>query len=599
MYKPPVVPLQETARAQPRKGLLLTIQQEAEPVPEDFGNQIELKYLQGTLMTSRGLIHVEPGEFTPSDLEWLSIDEAAQAVGSFVAVFRDHKHEVTKVLGDFHGFQEIFYFESAATKTTLVSDSYLFLIQEIKRIGHSIGLDTGIVYGQYSSFNALLNHHAFSDRTIVEGVKYLRSGQILNITCKGSSVELNDRMLDPHNRPYNELIQDALSRGTQFVEAALEWDVPEHLLYLSGGRDSRGILAMAIHGGLERNLEVFAKQPPIGESNFSQKLGVDRALSAQLVDTFGLKLWEDSQSVKLASNAGDREWWLSHRAGVSHDFSAPRIGSLEPTVKLIGAMGANYRTKVPDYLGHMNELNLGMTEDSYLQDFDQYFNRICVPHPGAPNGAWESTRDAFEQALNVEGAGSALWERLDAFSELYRMPAHFGSIGLEKSVNIWNLNILAIPELTYAASITSRDERAAGKIWRDLHSLADPRINEIPYEFEIKDGRGGYGSLDSSSTEVKWSKLDAIHHENLQKNSLQLSDTSPKMISRNDWLACKHLLAKHEATLVNQIGKPRWAHLRNRVQKRGLLAKRLRGKLELLNQVLDPEFVWNPTRVSV
>lgn len=599
MYKPPVVPVHETAVAEPRKGLLLNIQHQQGFEVGDAKRGLKLVYLQGTIMTSRGLVHVETGKFSRGDLPWLNFEEAAQAVGSFVAVYKDFELVETKVVGDFHGFQEIFYFDSTSNGTTLVSDSYLVLLQEIRRIGDPIELEPPIVYGQYSSFNALLNHHAFSENTIVSGVKYLRSGQTLKVTCRGSEIDLNDRMHDPANRTYEELISDSLTRGTKFLEAVMEWDVPERLLYLSGGRDSRGILAMALHGGLEHDISVFAKEPPSGESVFSQKLGVDRALSAQLVDTFDLHLWEDSQSVKLTSNVGDREWWLSHRAGVSHDFSAPRVGSLEPTIKLIGAMGANYRTKVPDFIGNMADLDFKMTEASYHQDFDSYFARICPSHPKAASGVWEFTKQAFDNSLQVDGIGGALWERLDAFSELYRMPAHFGSIGLEQSVNIWNLNILAIPELTYAASITSREERAAGKIWKDLHSLADPRINQIPYEFEVKGGQGGYGALETNSTNVDWAALDAVHQENLQKNSELLSGLGPGTIGRNDWEASANLLDKHEASLAEIIGKPRWSHLRQRVQKRGLLAKRLRGKLELLDQALDPGIVWSPIRVSV
>lgn len=599
MYKPPAVPVEQTGRAAIRVPCLLSLKHEGSPRSEQQNSgRTRLVYLQGTIMTSRGLLHVEPGDFREGDASWLRIDESVEAVGAFLAVYKEAGTNNLIVLSDFHGFQKVFY-SDLGNGSASVSDSLTTLSQNLRNTGRQIDINLPNLIGQYGSFNALLNHHAFSTQTIVEDIHVLRSDQVLRISPTSVKAEPRPRFTDPKNRNYEQLISDALRRGADFVAATLEWDVPDRMLFLSGGRDSRSVLAMAIAGGTEREFPVFAKPPPAGTSTFSQKLSLDRELSGQLVDKFNLDVWDDKFNVKLSNGETEREWWLSHWAGVLHDYNSPKRGSLVPSVRLIGAMGANYRTKVPDFVAHMRDTKFQMSPDSFDDDFSTFFDDICPRHPGSNNDAWEEAREMFHTSLTYEGVGEALWERLDAFSEVFRMSAHFGGTNVEQSANTWNLNILGIPELTYAASMLPRRERADGQVWKDLHALVDERLNEVPYEFQAKSLRGDYSAVGGSATHVDWTAADIRHSANLERNTNNIETFRGATSPRVDHVACKRLLLKHEELLSTAVGPARTRHLLMRVQQRSTLMKRLRGKLELLDELVDPQVSWNHVRVAI
>lgn len=600
MFHPPTIPISQTGHAGVRNPVLLSlVHHHSSRVPDRASVETRLVYFQGMAMTSGGLIYLEPGKFTTGDFSWFSLREAEDAVGAFIAVFEECGSGDLIVFGDFHGFQRIFYSEHGDQGGLLVSDALMPLVQRLRDSGSRVMVDRPSLIAQYNSFNALFNHHSFSTQTLVSGVSALRPDQLLRVSARGVKLETRKHFSDPRGRSYEQLILDAVSRGAEFVSASLQWAVSDRVLFLSGGRDSRSILAMAIAGGVEGQYPVYAKPPPSGATTFSQKLSLDRQLSGRLIEAYGLDLWEDDTTVRLSNSGLEREWWMSHWAGTLHDYNIPQFGSLAPSIRLIGAMGANFRTKVPDFVGHMSGVDFKMTESSFEEDFEKFFAHACLRLRGAEDESWMSVRDRFHDSLVYEGVGGALWERLDAFSEMYRMPAHFGGTAVEQSLNTWNLNILALPELTHAASLLSREERSAGKVWKDLHDSVDRRLNEIPYEFEAVGPDGGYLDVDYGGSRVDWSALDSLHSRNAERNARSVSHYRDGGSPRRDQLHSARLLSKLEDVLVPTIGEARLRYLKGRVEDRSILMKRLRGKLEFLDEVVDPQIVWSFVDVRI
>lgn len=593
------MPLAHSGRAEVFLPTVLSLVHGGRPAPEDSVESTpELIYHQGTAMTSAGLLHTEAGRFVEGDMPWFSLEAARDAVGAFLSVFKQRSTNDLIILGDFHGFQKIF-FASVGDGRLLVSDSFLALVERLRSLGRQVSVDAPSLVGQYGSFNALLNHHSFSTHTLVEGVQVLRADEVLHLTGSGLMKRTRSRFIDPRGRRHTELLSDALHRGADMISASLSWNVADRVLYLSGGRDSRSVLAMAVAGGIQGDYPVYAKAPPASGGKFAQKLSIDRAISGQIVDEFGLSLWADEYTVEVASGESEREWWLSHWGGVMHDYGSPGLGSLTPSLFLIGAMGENYRTKVPDFLGSLPGLSFEMTESSFDRDFDAFFGRIAPRHPGSDGDAWDATRVRFRDSLTYEGVGGALWERLDAFSEVFRMSTHFGGVSVERSINRWVLNVLALPELTYAATRLNREERASGRIWQDLHDLADARLNAIPYEFNALTADGEYHHSPTGKSRVDWDSLDVLHEANLKRNTRSVRHHPSRAQPRIDHVASRRLLTKLRDVIAPAVGNPRVAHLLDRVDAQSILMKRMRGKLELLDEVCDPRISWNAIRVDL
>lgn len=543
-----------------------------------------LGFFKGTVHTTEKMFFAGNENVLDIDKVSFTYEEAITACGAFFAIFSRNNGEAFSVLNDFHGFKHLFW-SSAVSGKLLVSDNIVALSQSLSELGVSPEICSEIAYAQFASFNALLNQRNFSTQTLHKHISLLRPDQELYISETGVTLRQRPTLVDPEDRDYDTLIHAGVERGAKMMRSARKLDIADEVLYLSGGRDSRNVLALAIAADVHREIPVLAKQPPELHSGLNEKLSIDRALAGMLIEEFNLSLWENRFARRLPEPSKALESWVSHSIGINADLNSTVEVFTEPSMSFIGAMGENYRTKVPDYVDRLN-LDLKFTPESKESDFDAFFEKICLKFPQSEPGVYEKTKELFYDSIFCVNSPT-LWEGLDVFSELFRMPGHFSTVAYDWTRNSWPVNNLGIPEFAYAASLLSREERADGKVWKDINSNVDPRLNSIPFEFSVNANFAA--SLPSN---IDWASLDARHKEYEQKNSgysfeelrsLSTLNLQPRILSH---------MRQHAEILAGIVGIPRLKHLESRVLQWNIHIRRFAGIMELLHQLVlnDPPF---------
>lgn len=576
-----------------------------------------LVYFEGHIHTTSGLLEVPPGHFSSMTTRNLTLASARAGVGAYISIHHDVSTGTYFVNNDYHGFQPIFYLgQSRQSRQSLtLSDTFSGALLALKEEGRSPTLNPSVILPQFASFNALLNHTWFTTETSVKNISLLRPDTELQLRAGILSVNSLAHFRDPSNRSYDQLLDEGISRAVEQLRALSALPVGDKMLYLSGGRDSRALLALMGAAGVARHFTAHAKPAPshtagtAAAKQFQTKLSNDRSIAATLAQRYGMQPWNDPHVVEVNPGLKNRDWWLSHWAGIMTDYFTPRQVALRPSLRLFGGMGENFRSKVPDYMSSIRPpLELAMTPSSFEADFVTYYDRICPPLASYDTSNWAAGRDLFKQSLAYTTAPSALWEGIDRFSEIYRQSAHFGHLNSDRSENIFSFAPLAQPEFTMATSTLDRDSRTSGRVLFDIIDRLDPTLNTIPFEGSrwtdsLFAGRPHYRTLpsqpDHGFSEGFWAESDRTRQGNLRRNQLIVGSTAPTIPDEPDSARTLALLDQLRGDLEPIVGAPRYRALADMVKDKRLLVARLRGRLETFHHVVHHPTTPSAIRVRV
>lgn len=562
----------------------------------------KLVYFQGHIHTSRGLIEVPPGHSSDVTSLDLTLAAARAGVGAYMSIHHDTSTNTYFVNNDYHGFQPVFYLDRT-DRHLVVSDTFTGALLALDEERGPRTLNPAVTLPQFASFNALLNHTWFTTQTNVQGISLLRPDKELQFHAGKLTIHGSTHFNDPTDRSYDELIDAGISRATEQLKTLSALPVADKMLYLSGGRDSRTLLALMGAAGVARHFTVHAKPAPTelqstpSNTKFKAKLDNDRSIAAAVAQRYGMQPWTDPHVVEVTPGLNNRNWWLSHWAGIMTDYFTPRQVAMRPSIRLFGGMGENFRSKVPDYLSSIRPaLPLTMTTASLDADFQLYYNRICPPLGSYDTSTWIAGRELFKDSLTYSTAPTSLWEGIDRFSEIYRQSAHFGHLNSDRSENIFTFAPLAQPEFTMATSTLNRTDRASGRVLFDIIDRLDPTLNTIPFEGSrwtesLLATRPHYRTIPNFQIREPsndfWAASDTARESNLRRNQALLGVNTPSMRDEPDAPRTLALLNELKDDLSPIIGTPRYRALTDMVNDRRLLVARLRGRLETFRHILS------------
>lgn len=158
----------------------------------------------------------------------------AQLNGSFAAIIFDADAEAVTLIADRFATRPLYYWNEG--KQVCVASRLLMMLADgrVPRVASRRGL-----------IELFTRQRTFADRTIYEGVRTLPNGHVVRVTKEGAKVSQPSRLQwrgdarDP--RATTEALADALLRAVKRRTV----DVPNPMLLLSGGLDSRIVLAAA------------------------------------------------------------------------------------------------------------------------------------------------------------------------------------------------------------------------------------------------------------------------------------------------------------------------------------------------------------------
>lgn len=216
------------------------------------------------------------------------------------------------------------------------------------------------------------------ERTGFEGVKVAPPGVVLRLRLGSPSFERSTDILKladnaTRNMPVDEVVEQVIEDVTESLNAALARPGARHIIQLTGGKDSRLILAVALRSGLAKHFEYMTSGP--------DEL-LDVRIAAELSEVLGLH-----HEKRFIGQRGDVPFGESRRrfvqavGGMVSGWEAPGPG-VEGEVRVTGVCGELLRSfqKAPARLAHL---------EPTAELFDrQRFGRLGLLRPDIANALY-------------------------------------------------------------------------------------------------------------------------------------------------------------------------------------------------------------------
>lgn len=408
------------------------------------------------------------GEFQDALGEWMAIAES----GEF-------EHRSYVVLGDSSGYCPIFFAE--AGDNVIVADTFMGAVHGLKQFGVAPELD--VAHYAATLFPA---HPHFDNpsvrRTMSSDIRILGIDEALLVRDSGLQIVRRSVLSPTSNYSY----EDLLERGSQLVHSSINQlsgvEGLQKILSLSGGVDSRLVLSLISASGLTDEFQLSSVDPRTWKNkNTREVIERDIAIADTIRKNLGLE-W---------ATVGDREFLQfdfrdslnfhqSYKSNFAHTFSAPPGHTIPSDLKITfrGGGGELLRTTLTGERIAEQIRNKAWKRVDNLGFTDWYMSRYPMLKEERPL-VREYMAETFDSVH-----GSSLIEKLNELYRNTRNRTHFGHVRQSGSANNYAFHPLSNQYFIQASQMLDFEERANGKIVRDLYNLNDPSFLDLPFENE-------------------------------------------------------------------------------------------------------------------
>ncbi|OLF37505.1 hypothetical protein [Psychrobacter sp. Cmf 22.2] len=408
--------------------------------------------------------------------------------GQWAAVLTNEKRSIFKIVADYFGFQSVFYrydIIDEGHSQLSVSTSYNSLIEYSKNNLLPYNFNEEQFYLAMGATNVHLRT-AFSSESFCREIKLLGVDETLSFdTLKDIfKVDKKEFIRDPKGRSYEELISIGVNKAKKDIASLVKF-YEDKRIFLSGGRDSRMVLALLSSLGIEKDFTTAMGNPQNLSGLAKRVVEKDLYVSTYLANEFGMKHSEFSEHLRLnldfeksleriLSYGAQFAWTIAPSNRVTlptHSYLALRGGGGE----LFRAHDtsreaiAELQTKYPNF----NTLDFDTQVDAL---FNLYINVKTIP-----NNYIVRCKELFTESFVFDKEFS-LEQNIDWHFDYYRNRVHFGHYISSFSKNELAFHPLMQKEFLYAANHYNIDERRGGKICYDIIEKLNPELNKITFD---------------------------------------------------------------------------------------------------------------------
>lgn len=408
--------------------------------------------------------------------------------GQWVAVLTNIERSIFNVVSDYFGFQSVFYRYDVIDETysqLTVSTSYSSLVEYSKKNLLSYTFNEEQFYLAMGATNVHLRT-AFSTQSFCREIKLLGVDETLSFDIVKNIFKVHKKsfICDPKGRSYKELIDIGISKAKKNIVSLMNC-YEDKRIFLSGGRDSRMVLALLSSLGVEESFTTEMGNPQSFSGLAKKVVEKDLFVSNYLANEFGMKNSEFSKHLRLnldfeksleriLSHGAQFAWTIppSNRVTIrAHSYLALRGGGGE----LFRAHDtsreaiAELQTKYSDF----NALDF----DSQVEAlFHLYINVNTIPSSYVVR-----CKELFAESF-VFDRGFSLEQNIDWHFDYYRNRIHFGHYVTSFSKNELAFHPLMQKEFLYAASYYDIEERRGGRICYDIIEKLNPELNRVTFD---------------------------------------------------------------------------------------------------------------------
>lgn len=416
----------------------------------------------------------------------LTVEETLSSTGEYLTIFRHQsRSDEFLIVPDAFALQQLFYFSPSDKRGLGLSTSARLLGGIRNRIGgrptvnwSALALLTGTTDSWASTAN--------TDEALLEDHFLLRPFEAIHIDGgEATIVSLRD---DPklQGLDYESLLQQGIERaGQQLARLAADSRYTALRLNLSGGRDSRLVLALAANAGVERAFRVRSVNPKTwGVRAAVPGLERDLIVADALRRHFGLE-WDrkpSSTSTELPpyENLAD---WQRYRSGL--DFRLPARRSLtvlnEPIAELRGAGGETFRAFWSQYLAKTPAWNSVKNESATFEwdaqtMFNYHYRTTLLPRE------WRDKAFSSYIAILRATGKPTFAEAADTHFTWFRNHSHFGTTMDFARTGATPFFPLHQLEFVLAGELAEVELRRKGAVFFDLFEHACPTLNDLEFD---------------------------------------------------------------------------------------------------------------------
>lgn len=286
---------------------------------------------------------------------------------------------------------------------------------------------------------------------------------------------------------YGDLIKKGIERAVSEIHAACAVSRARPTIGLSGGRDSRTVLALLFAAGKQREVDVVANDPlqyPAGATR--DTLEGDLSVSTRIVERFELS-WKQRTPVKSErlSVRAHIDRFQNQRSNQSFEIhSNTLVSDYGGVVDFYGAGGEMYRGYFA--LKHKKSYprwNASLANPGHepREECRELFRALV--HPTLlPKQMYKESEEAFAETLLKGSDGTrSSYELLDKFYVTQRSRTHHSVVRQSLQMGKILSTPLCQKEFFFANQLLSDQERQEGKVQFDIIEHAEPLLNEISF----------------------------------------------------------------------------------------------------------------------
>lgn len=287
---------------------------------------------------------------------------------------------------------------------------------------------------------------------------------------------------------YEELLEAGVHRATREITTTLDHTGAEQsVLNLSGGKDSRLVLALLMTAGIGDRLQVHAVDPGSGKPGWQRDiLSADLEISSRLAARFGLS-WAHGHRPRQAwpdTLDGQLFRFQRHRGGRSYQFKPLSTTYLmeEPQVRFTGAGAGALRSPwASAWEDARFWKELGGTPETFNADAMRVF-RVALGSHSTPKAIESRAMNRFVVTLREISGDGTIHSAVAAHYRSFRNRGHVGGLVWGRTYGVINSNPLLQPEFLAASRMLPAEERDAGRMTYDLLELMDPALNDLEFQ---------------------------------------------------------------------------------------------------------------------
>lgn len=418
----------------------------------------------------------------------MRVDQSVDAMGEWVAVAEEQTKNGNKnylSFSDPFGYAPLFYAHITQKNIFVVADSFRGIVSGLENLGVQSTLNVEHYLTMLTSASPGLQG-PLAGQTVFREIQILEADKVLYITEHGVAIiprSLLGGVAAQNN--YYSLLEAGLAQAIQTISVTEMYPASSKRITLSGGVDSR--LCLAILGQTDQlsKFQVDSKDPRRWANERTRTTIED---DVELANALRIKhdLGWYTPDPRIAGSIEFREVLGKHqsyKSNYSYSFNPARVHSYASAglFTIRGGGGeilrstAAGRSMVEHYKRHNNGSDLvNSTTSEWLAK--EYTRHSVIS---------EGFRPLIEEhvARSVAGPQGKSFEQ--HVNEIYfkgRNRSHFGHVRFDQSAN--DLCILPLSNAPFlrASELIDFQDRAAGRMVKDLFELAGADLLKVPFE---------------------------------------------------------------------------------------------------------------------